>query len=179
MQEFGKFTQYVPEDSDKPKTIGVSNIMYLRDDLGNDWYEIRELFSENTLKIGFDESGRVRTFTTNIDAMVPIDLSVAELEANDENLKIVLGEDWFYRDGKLRQIRDYAAIAASQRDQLMNEAGQRIEWLNAAAEDSDISADEKSELEALRAYRTQLRRLDISLAPNITWPEKPAPSTTL
>ncbi|EGT0678932.1 tail fiber assembly protein [Citrobacter braakii] len=35
----------------------------------------------------------------------------------------------------------------------------------------DISASEETELAALRSYRTELRRIDLSSAPDINWPE--------
>lgn len=86
---------------------------------------------------------------------------------------MTLGDDWFYKDGKLQQIRDYQSIAAAERDRRMAEATTRINWLEAAQQDGDISADEEAELTALRAYRTTLRRLDLSVAPDINWPVRP------
>ena len=49
----------------------------------------------------------------------------------------------------------------------------RIDWLEDAQKDGDISADEEKELATLRAYRTELRRLDLAGAPDIDWPEVP------
>lgn len=49
----------------------------------------------------------------------------------------------------------------------------RISALVEAQDDDDITSDEEVELIALRAQRTKLRRLDISKAPNIDWPEMP------
>ncbi|MBC2610113.1 tail fiber assembly protein [Citrobacter braakii] len=34
-----------------------------------------------------------------------------------------------------------------------------------------MSASEETELAALRSYRTELRRIDLSSAPDINWPE--------
>ncbi|WP_279050109.1 tail fiber assembly protein [Cedecea davisae] len=64
------------------------------------------------------------------------------------------------------------AIAESERKRLMASTSERIEWLTAALEDGDISEAESAELEAQRAYRTALRRLDLT-APKIKWPEVP------
>lgn len=66
-----------------------------------------------------------------------------------------------------------AAIAEAERKRLMEIAGARIDWLSAAQEDGDISAEENAELVALRAYRTTLRRLDLTAAPKVKWPEVP------
>ncbi|MEG1691341.1 MAG: tail fiber assembly protein [Hafnia sp.] len=172
MQSFGKFTPYTPPDStDRPKIIDGQNVLFLKDDKGNDWYDVIELFDESeALKIGYDDDGHVRTFTTNIHAFFPVNLSVVELPATKANLRVTLGDDWFYKDGKLQQIRNHLANAEAERDRRMAEATARIDWLEAAQKDGDISADEETELAALRVNRTKLRRLDLSSAPDVNWP---------
>ena len=175
MQSFGKFIPYIPDTTNRPKVIDGQNVLFLQDDKGNDWYDVIELFDESkTLKIGYDDDGRVRTFTTNIHALFPVNLSVVELSATKANLRVTLGDDWFYQDGKLQQIRDYLADAETERNSRMSEATARINWLEDAQKDGDISADEEQELTELRAYRTALRRLDLSTAPKINWPDAPA-----
>lgn len=174
MQRFGKFTPYTPDTTDRPKIIDGQNVMFLQDDKGNDWYDVIELFDESkTLKVGYDDDGRVRTFTTNIHALFPVNLSVVELPATKANLRVTLGDDWFYKDGKLQQIRNHLADAEAERDSRMAEVTTRINWLEDAQKDGDISSDEETELATLRAYRTALRRLDLSTAPDINWPEVP------
>ncbi|MEW5124703.1 tail fiber assembly protein [Citrobacter freundii] len=174
MQRFGKFTPYTPDTTDRPRIIDGQNVMFLKDDKGNDWYDVIKLFDESkTLKIGYDDDGRVRTFTTNIHAFFPVNMSVVELSATKANLRVTLGDDWFYKDGKLQQIRDHLANAEAERDSRMAEVTTRIDWLEDAQKDGDISSDEETELATLRAYRTALRRLDLSTAPDINWPEVP------
>lgn len=173
MQSFGKFTQYTPTDKGKVTSLEGRAVLYLRDEQGNDWYDTQKLFSENTLKVGYDEEGRVRTFCTDVYAFFPMNLAAVELPATKANMRVSLGDDWFYKDGKLQQIRDQQAIAATERDNRMSEATRRIDWLTGALEDGDISEDETAELEALRAYRAALRRLDLTTAPKIGWPAKP------
>ncbi|WP_275150454.1 tail fiber assembly protein [Citrobacter freundii] len=172
MQSFGKFTPYTPDTSDRPKIIDGQNVLFLQDDKGNDWYDVIELFDESkTLKIGYDDDGRVKTFTTNIHAFFPVNLSVVELPATKANLRVTLGDDWFYKDGELQQIRDHLATAEAERARRMAEATARIDWLDAAQKDGDITGEEEAELAALRAYRTALRRLDLTTAPDVKWPE--------
>ncbi|HAT7541755.1 TPA: tail fiber assembly protein [Citrobacter freundii] len=174
MQSFGKFIPYTPDTTNRPKVIDGQNVLFLQDDKGNDWYDVIELFDESkTLKIGYDDDGRVRTFTTNIHALFPVNLSVVELPATKANLRVTLGDDWFYKDGKLQQIRNHLADAEAERDNRMTEVTTRIDWLEDAQKDGDISTDEETELATLRAYRTALRRLDLSTAPDINWPEVP------
>ncbi|EMD6526662.1 tail fiber assembly protein [Citrobacter freundii] len=181
MQSFGKFTPYIPETTERPRYIDGESVMFLHDEKGNDWYDVRELFDESTtLKIGYDDDGRVRTFTTNIHAFFPVNLSVVELPATKTNLRITLGDDWFYKDGKLQQIRNYLANAEAERNSRMAEVTTRIDWLEGAQKDGDISVEEEAELAALRAYRTALRRLDLSNISDkesfsaINWPDMPA-----
>ena len=174
MQRFGKFIPYTPDTTDRPRIIDGQNVMFLQDDKGNDWYDVIELFDESkTLKIGYDDDGRVRTFTTNIHALFPVNLSVVELPATKANLRVTLGDDWFYKDGKLQQIRNYLADAEAERGNRMAEVTTRIDWLEDAQKDGDISSYEETELATLRAYRTALRRLDLSTTPDINWPEVP------
>ncbi|HCL5680411.1 TPA: tail fiber assembly protein [Citrobacter freundii] len=180
MQSFGKFTPYIPETTERPRYIDGESVMFLHDEKGNDWYDVRELFDDSTtLKIGYDDDGRVKTFTTNIHAFIPANLCAVELPPTKENLRVTLGDDWFYKDGKLQQIRDYLANSEAERNSRMNEATARINWLSAAQEDGDITDKEEAELTALRAYRTALRRLDFSNVTDkesyiaINWPEKP------
>ncbi len=174
MQSFGKFTPYIPDTTDRPKIIDGQNVMFLKDDKGNDWYDVIKLFDESkTLKIGYDDDGRVRTFTTNIHAFFPVNMSVVELSATKANLRVTLGDDWFYKNGKLQQIRDHLANAEAERNSRMADVTTRIDWLEDAQKDGDISADEEKELTTLRAYRIALRRLDLTGAPDIDWPEVP------
>ncbi|RVS52958.1 tail fiber assembly protein [Citrobacter freundii] len=174
MQSFGKFTPYIPDTTDRPKIIDGQNVMFLKDDKGNDWYDVIKLFDESkTLKIGYDDDGRVRTFTTNIHAFFPVNMSVVELSATKANLRVTLGDDWFYKDGKLQQIRDHLANAEAERNSRMADVTTRIDWLEDAQKDGDVSADEEKELTTLRAYRIALRRLDLTGAPDIDWPEVP------
>lgn len=68
---------------------------------------------------------------------------------------------------------DYVAIAQSERDNLMTLATARINKLVEAQDDGDITDAELSEINVLREYRTKLRRLDLTTAPVINWPEMP------
>ena len=160
MQRFGKFTPYTPDSSVKITKIDGESVLYLQDDKGNDWYDVVPLFDEySTLKVGYYDDGRVGTFTTNIYAFVPENMSVVELPATEENMQVSLGAGWFYKDGRL--FRDYRIIAANERDKRIEEVTVRINWLAAALEDGDISAKEKAELASQRAYRVELRRMKL------------------
>ena len=178
IQKLGKFTRYTPDDKNKIREIDGEPVLYLRDEKGNDWYDVIPLFDEySTLKVGYYDDGRVGTFSTNIYAFAPENMSVVELPATEENMQVALGSEWFFKNGKL--LRDYQLIAENERHKRIAEITERINWLAAAREDEDISAEEIAELEALRSYRSALRRLNLSHAADeasynaIAWPEAP------
>jgi hypothetical protein len=160
MQRFGKFIPYTPDTTDRPRIMDGQNVMFLQDDKGNDWYDVIELFDESkTLKIGYDDDGR-KNVHDKYSCAFPGQSECGRASATKANLRVTLGDDWFYKDGKLQQIRDHLADAEAERDSRMAEVTTRIDWLS-AYKDGDISSDEETELATLRAYRTALRRLDL------------------
>ncbi|EPY0578930.1 tail fiber assembly protein, partial [Citrobacter freundii] len=71
-------------------------------------------------------------------------------------------------------VIDYVATAEAERTSRMSVATLRINNLVEAQDDGDIADAELAELTALREYRTKLRRLDVSNAPDVEWPAYPA-----
>lgn len=68
---------------------------------------------------------------------------------------------------------DYVALATAERDRRSAAVTAKINQLMEAQDDNDITATELLELSALREYRTKLRRMDLTAAPDINWPEPP------
>ncbi|WP_229038570.1 tail fiber assembly protein [Salmonella enterica] len=66
---------------------------------------------------------------------------------------------------------DYVALATAERDRRMAAVTARINELVEAQDDGDITDAEQQELAALRDSRTKLRRLDLTKAPDIDWPD--------
>ncbi|MFS6813184.1 tail fiber assembly protein [Citrobacter meridianamericanus] len=180
MQHLKNLKKYTPDDENSLFLIKEHNVEFYVSEDGKDWYKSQANFSPDTLKLAYDESGIIRSISRDVSSIYPCDLSIVELPATKANLLVTLGDDWFYKDGKLQQIRDYKSIAVAERDNRMDEATKRINWLEAAQEDGDITDEEETELSALRAYRTALRRLDLSNISDkesfsaINWPDMPA-----
>ncbi len=181
MKEFTNFlvsTALTPVQQEMKDT---HNIQFCEDDEGVDWYIRRGMFALDTLKVLYDSQGYICMADVDANTLQnPVGLSVAEIAHADVPAEFsVLDGNWFYRDGKLLQIRDYQSMVLTERDSRMTEATKRINWLEAAQEDGDITDEEDAELTALRAYRTVLRRLDFSNVTDkesysaINWPEKP------
>ncbi|HBM9294593.1 TPA: tail fiber assembly protein [Citrobacter freundii] len=174
MQHLKNLKIYTPDDEYSLFLMKEHSAEFFISEDGRDWYESQASFSPDTLKVAYDEAGIIRSISRDVSSIYPRDLSVVEFPATKANLRVTLGDYWFYKDGKLQQIRDYLADAETERNSRMSEATARINWLEDAQKDGDISADEEQELTELRAYRTALRRLDLSAAPKINWPDAPA-----
>lgn len=173
MQHLKNLKKYTPDDKESQLLIKDYNVEFLISDDGRDWYESQASFSPDTLKVAYDEAGIIRSISQDVSSIYPRDLSVVEFPATKANLRVTLGDYWFYKDGKLQQIRDHLADAEAERNSRMADVTTRIDWLEDAQKDGDISADEEKELATLRDYRIALRRLDLSTAPDINWPEVP------
>ncbi|HIH5775792.1 TPA: tail fiber assembly protein [Citrobacter werkmanii] len=174
MQHLKNLKIYTPDDEYSLFLMKEHSAEFFISEDGRDWYESQASFSPDTLKVAYDEAGIIRSISQDVSSIYPRDLSVVEFPATKANLRVTLGDYWFYKDGKLQQIRDYLADAETERNSRMADVTARIDWLEDAQKDSDISADEEKELTELRAYRTALRRLDLSAAPKINWPDAPA-----
>ena len=177
MQHLKNIKKYTPNDENSQLLIKEHNVEFYVSEDGQDWYKSQANFLPDTLKVAYDKDGVIRSISRDVSSIYPRDLSVVELPATKANLRVSLGDDWYYKDGKLQQIRDYSSIAAQERDNRITEVTSRINWLAAAQEDGDISAEEEAELTALRAKRSALRRLDLSRITDrksldaIQWPE--------
>lgn len=167
MKHFNNFKLYEPDDKKLPTAL------YLRDDTGNDWYSAIDSFSLDTFKISYRDDGLIIGCELDATGIFPVNLSVVEIAPADVPAELFPDGSWFYKDGKLQQIRDHLADAEAERNSRMADVTTRIDWLEDAQKDGDISADEEKELATLRDYRIALRRLDLSTAPDINWPEVP------
>lgn len=165
MKHFKNFKLYEPDDKELPTAL------YLRDENGNDWYSVIDDFLLDTFKVSYRDDGLIIGCELDATGIFPVNLSVAEIAPGDVSVDLIPDGSWFYKNGKLQQIRDYLADAETERNNRMAEVTTRIDWLEDAQKDSDISVIEETELAALRSYRTELRRLDLSFVPDVNWPE--------
>lgn len=164
-------TPYEPGDFiDAPQSA-----LFLKSEDGADWYHSQIFFSPETRKITFDKDGNILSQHNDVSALWPYNASVTELPQSEIPADFPsFGQslfDWMYNDGVVsRKPIDYIAIATLRRDNEMMEIGKRITALVEAQDDGDITSDELTELASLRERRSKLRRLDLSVAPDINWP---------
>ncbi|MCZ0823721.1 tail fiber assembly protein [Dickeya solani] len=82
--------------------------------------------------------------------------------------------EWVIIDAAQQQKKaDQISAASLKKSQLLDEATKSIAPLQDAVDLDIATDDEKSQLTAWKKYRVLLNRVDTSIAPGITWPEKP------
>lgn len=84
---------------------------------GQDWYKCQKLFSEDTLKITYDDNDVITCITRDISGLWPAGQSVAELPDTDENRRADISGGWQFKDGKVVQ-RVYSPEELSKRRRL-------------------------------------------------------------
>lgn len=171
MRHYKNFTKTTELTSAQQELSESCSIQFIHDDSGSDWYELQPFFNADTVKIQYDSTGRIIAFDNDVSKLFPFGCSVVELEDIDIPDDFQPGS-FKYSDGEIIRIPiDYVALATSERDKRMAAITESINQLVEAQDDGDITDAELSELAALREFRTKLRRLDLSTAPDIVWPE--------
>lgn len=156
MKQYINFKQYKSNDG----------IVRIKDSSGNDWYDVREMLSPDTLKIMYNDKKEILSISTDGYFMFPIDASIMELPYNSkyEDIdgiqlslsslnKITVSSKW--ADDFIRTLRN-SLLAAT--DFLM-------------MPDVEISDKDKKEI---TQYRKLLRNLtDEELFPFVELPKVP------
>ncbi|HAX5100540.1 TPA: tail fiber assembly protein [Escherichia coli] len=176
MNNFKNFTPYIPGE-DKADLL-AAGAGFLQDENGNDWYECQKLFAENTYKIMYDSDNIVRSVTTDVSALYPVNASVAELESLPDGMSI--NGSWYYHDGEVLPVPvDYQQLAETQRQQLLSDARDMVSDWKTELDLEIISDEDKDRLVLWMTYIKTLKSLDFSQVSDessfdlIQWPEKP------
>jgi len=158
---------------------GEDGALHLQSEDGQDWYDVREELSPETLKIAFQADGVIRQQTYDAQGMFPENLSVTEISKEDvpDELPERLDGNWVFDGKKIapRIIPESELIAQAEetRAQLMAEANQKITPLQDASDLDIATEDELAQLKAWKTYRVLLSRVDISIVPDVDWPVQP------
>lgn len=97
MNNFKNFTHYIP--GEEKADLLAAGVGFLQDENGNDWYECQKLFADNTYKISYDSDNIIRSITTDVSALYPVNASVAELDELPEGCDIT--GRWKYDNGEV------------------------------------------------------------------------------
>lgn len=159
----------------EPEVKEAENILYLKDEDGNDWYASQEKFSAAKLKIAFTDDGIIRTADYDASALWPVNMAVAEVTTKSVPEGFNIDGGWMF-DGKkiIPAPVDHIARAEANKQSLLQLAAQSIAPLQDAVELELASEEEIALLTAWKKYRVMLNRLDTSAAPDINWPEVPS-----
>ncbi|WP_334351311.1 tail fiber assembly protein [Enterobacter bugandensis] len=185
LEKWGKYTatkvaKLSPEELELyyiAKSPGM-NIVFLKDDNGNDWYQWLKTLSQETLKVSFNpETKEIIHFSYDASAIFPINQIVVEVAPENVPDEFIaagekaLGGAFLFVDGEITAARvDYEAEAQRKKLELLNQANNVIATLQDAI-DLDMATDEEAEgLTQWRKYRVLLSRVDAT-AP--VWPEVP------
>jgi len=87
-----------PEHSELNSRHGV---LFLYDEKGNEWYECQKLFSENTLKVTYDNNGVICSISKDVSMLWPNGLSIAEVSIDENTDLIDISGSWKYENGKV------------------------------------------------------------------------------
>ncbi|ENI5566703.1 tail fiber assembly protein [Salmonella enterica] len=161
------FIPYTPDAS-------FPSAAHLKSADGQDWYGCQQLFSEDTLKITYDDNDVITCITRDISGLWPAGQSVAELPDTDENRRADISGGWQFKDGKVVQRvyspEELRKKAEAEKVRRLAEAEAAIAPL-ARAVKRDIATDEEQKrLDAWELYSVMVNRVDTA---NPDWPESP------
>jgi hypothetical protein len=176
MSIYKNFSLYTPDDEERA-ALSAQGYTFYKDECGGDWYDIQKEFSEDTLKIAYAADGRIDSASFDVTALVPVGLSVAEIEKDTIPDGFWDGGRWVFDGTNIVAYQltpnEVIAAAGATKSSLMAVANEAITPLQDAV-DLEIATDNEIVLLAeWKRYRVLLNRVDVTAAPNITWPELP------
>lgn len=165
--KMNNFTRYEPAEP-----LYGANALYLQDDKGRDWYESQAKFKK-AFKLAIEpETGVIRSITEDVSALFPAGLTVVDIDEIPAGCSI--SGEWVYSAGKIAKSAQAEQEAARRKvTALMNAVSQQIAVITDAIDLGMATDEEQTRLAALKTYRVMLSRVDITTAPDITWPEAP------
>lgn len=180
MQNYKNFSIYHPDGVPSDVLILPEGqpvkVTWLQDDDGNDWYDVQQYFSAETMKLLYDADNVIRCHSMDVTELNPINMSVAEVAVVDipEAAVGTLTEGgWCYVDG-IVQLRVYTPDEILQKVQevkaeLLKDAESIIFPLTLAVKHGMATEEETASLEAWEKYSVLVSRVK----PGEDWPLKP------
>lgn len=185
LDELGRYTadkiaELSPEEMERyyiAKSPGF-NIIFLKDDNGNDWYHWLKTLSDKSLKISYNpESKEIIHFSYDASAIFPVNQIVQEIAPEDVPKEFIdagekaLGGAFIIEGGKIKlaPVNDFEE-AYHKKIELLSQANNVITLLQDAIELEMATDKEISTLAEWKKYRVLLNRVN----PNDPdWPPKP------
>ncbi|EML4687397.1 tail fiber assembly protein [Citrobacter amalonaticus] len=169
MMKLENISRYYPEVM--PFGEGVQ---YFRSEDGKDFYESISLFTLKYKLCIEPDAGVIRSIAEDVSTLYPAGFTVVETNYLPDECDIYGG--WIYKNGVVSaKPIDDKAIAEEEKARLTEEANSAISLLERAVRLGMATPEEESLLETWEKYSVLLMRIKPDDAPDIEWPEKPAP----
>ncbi|MEB6752930.1 tail fiber assembly protein [Escherichia coli] len=170
-----------PKTAEQYQMTKRHSIVWLFSEDGKNWYEEQKNFSGNTIKVAYNEKGRVVWVGKDVTGIEPTNVSIIELPDITANRRITAPGYWFYRNDEF--VFDYKLKAEDERDALLKQVSiMTSDW------EKDlllglISDEDREKLKAYRIYAKSLQAMDFSPITDktsynaIEWPVSPEASS--
>lgn len=172
MMKMMRFKVYQPNiNTISPELAPAVNIggVFIRDSEGRDFYESQKLFSDNTLKVVFDDvSGNVIIVRESVSDVFPNGYSLIEVPHQEYDPSRPYTVDV----GTLSLRVNTTLETSSKKQGLIDDADAVIQPMLGYAVAGVLSDAEKEAFKAWNEYRKALEDVDVT-ATNIEWPAKP------
>jgi hypothetical protein len=171
MKYIGHFKLYTPEN---PEVPGAT---YIINELGEDWYTIAHDHQriKDKYYAATDSQGHIMCITDDGTSLFPKDFNVWEIE-KDKAPGNILGEAYNASIVDGVYSVNYVKSAEENKISLVSEASSEIGPLQDAMDLGIATEEELNLLTEWKKYRVLLNRVDVSRAPEIVWPVRPAGS---
>ncbi|WP_049857464.1 tail fiber assembly protein [Trabulsiella odontotermitis] len=177
MQNYQGFTMYEPENI-PVEALNLENgmavkITWLRDENGNDWYDVQQNFADDTLKVLYDGNSIICGCSMDVTELNPVNMSVAEVDIVDipaEAIDNLADGSWCYLDGNIKKREQYPDEIKKIKADMMLYASVIIGALQDAVDMRIATGHEVEMLTAWRKYRVLLSRVNINKP---DFPERP------
>lgn len=170
-----------PKTAEQYQMTKRHSIVWLFSEDGKNWYEEQKNFASDTIKVAYNERGRVVWIGKDVTGIEPTNVSIIELPDITTNRRITAPGYWFYRNDEF--VFDYKLKAEDERDALLKQVSiMTSEW------EKDlllglISDEDREKLKAYRIYAKSLQAMDFSTIADkasynaIEWPVSPEASS--
>lgn len=170
-----------PKTAEQYQMTKRHSIVWLFSEDGKNWYEEQNNFASDTIKVAYNERGRVVWVGKDVTGIEPTNVSIIELPDITTNRRITVSGYWFYRNDEF--VFDYKLKAEDERDALLKQVSiMTSEW------EKDlllglISDEDREKLKAYRIYVKSLQAMDFSPITDkasynaIEWPVSPEASS--
>ncbi|MGQ6476459.1 tail fiber assembly protein [Serratia sp. IR-2025] len=173
MKNLKNLKQYTPDEP----ALGTT-VSYLRDEDGNDWYEHQKDFTPDAVKVAYDADGIIWAVARDVSMLWPINLSVVEV--SDKSVPRGLSDtgEWVFNGKEIiprtYTKEEYKEQAQAQKELLLGEANKKTQAWQTQLMLGIITDADKASLISWMEYVQKVQAVDVSSAPNITWPDQPA-----